>query len=146
MCISIQICEGIRKLNIVVNNVKYIKIKKATIYTYIIRRYSGIENFVLSATHLSQDSSFRSVKVEKKSSEEIIVLHQLFPRSRWHVAAGSSTSQGNGYLHFVPRYSSSVRGDIIQAFLIVARWHVVDGLGGTSAGLFGRRIRIVRAL
>lgn len=96
--------------------------------------------------HLSQNSSFRSVKVEKKSSKEVIVLYQLFPRNRWHVTASSSTGQGNGYLHPISGYPTSARGDVIQAFLIVACWYVVNGLCGTSTGLFGRRIRIIRAL
>lgn len=102
-------------------------------------------NFVPSVTHLSQDSSFRSVKVEKKSPKEIIILYQLFPRSRWYVAAGSSTGQGNGYLCPVSGYPSSARGDVIHAFLIVARWHI-DGLCGTSAGFLGSRVCIIRAL
>lgn len=99
-----------------------------------------------SAAYLSQNPSLCRAEIEKKPAEEIVILHQLLPRNRWHVPPGSSAGQRYVHLYSVPGYPGSAWGDIIQAFLIVARRYVVNSLRDTSAGLFGRRVRIIRAL
>lgn len=99
--------------------------------------------WVISVAYLSQNSSFRSVKVEEKSSKEIVILHQLFPRDRSSITTCSPAGQGNIF-HPVPRYPVSARSNVVQAF-IIARRYVVNGLRGASTGFVGR-IRIIWAL
>jgi len=99
-----------------------------------------------SSTHLSQGLSLRGVEVQEESAEEVVVQHQLLPRHRSSVAARSSARQRHSHLHSVSGYPGSVRSDVVQAFLIVGRRHIVDGLRGTPVGLLRHRVRIVRAL
>jgi len=99
-----------------------------------------------SGTYLSQGLSLGGVEVQEESAEEVVVQHQLFPRHRPPVAARSSARQRHGHLHSVSGYPGSARSDVVQAFLIVGRRHIVDGLRGTPVGLLRHRVRIIRAL
>lgn len=113
-------------------------------FVFTLHAARGTRDFVIGYAHLSQNSSLRGVEVEKETPEKVLVLHQLLPRSRRDVTTGTATSQRD-VLHPVPGYPASARSDIVQA-LVIARWYIVDGLRGASAGLLRRRVRIVRAL
>lgn len=104
------------------------------------------KKILLLIMYLSQDSSFRGAEIEKKISEKNVILHQLLPRGWWHVAARSTAGQRNGHFHSVSRYPASTRGNIVQAFFVVARWDVVNGLYGASTRFLRCCVRVIRTL